>query len=294
MVTPRSSVWRAACLRVSHGVVLSSVLLGSGCALFPAAEWGTHQTASKAMLPPLRVAPDAIQLEVVLLERWCDDPLLTREVWQEVSQLGTISAEDRNRLKANGLRVGQIGATPPPSVQNLLGIGAGNSSWDTDANQVTGRRLSLQSGNETEISLSDPRDECQIAFRSDQKSETETFQLARCVMRVRPSRLQEGWSRIEFTPEIHHGDARLRPAATEQGWAYQNGQKTNARHELRFDVKLNVGEFALVTADPEVLGSWGEQAFVHEQNGRRKQRVLLVRLTDLGTAREAGLYPGNP
>jgi hypothetical protein len=94
--------------------------------------------------------------------------------------------------------------------------------------------------------------------------------------------LQDGWVRVEFVPEIHHGDLQLRPTPTDDaGWAYRSTQNIAQCYPQKFAVTLNVGESAVITAagGEETLGN---QIFRRDQNGEQRQRLLIIRLVDMG------------
>ena len=110
------------------------------------------------------------------------------------------------------------------------------------------------------------------------------MQNARCVLRVTAERLEDGWARLQFTPEIHHGRHRWRPIATGMGWRGSTSQKIYRFYDQRFSITLNTGEMAIITADSQQPASLASKFFIEGIGSNRVQRVLIVRLSDVATA----------
>jgi hypothetical protein len=257
--------------------------LGVGCALFAPSDGPAKVETSRPVLPPLRPAADAVQLQVLFVDRPADDPLVTHQLWQEVDQVGAAAPALRTVLHDNGLRVAQSGASLPPALQTLLGMkGETVPTGLTDSSTNMGRQISLRSGQDSEILVNETLPACQVRYRFSSGEDTVDFPPARCVLRVRPTRLQDGWVKLEFTPEVHYGDSLMRHTPTEEGWALRGGQKIEVRHALKFQLTLNSGEMAVVglaAGEPDTLG---QRFFQSEQDGRAQQRLLVVRLADAG------------
>jgi hypothetical protein len=230
-----------------------------------------------------------VQLQVLFVDRPAGDPLLRQLVWQEVDQVGAAPPAQRALLLSNGLRVAQCGASVPPALQTLLGIST--EIGDTDAAAMRGRQLNLLSGQDSEVLINEEPRSCTLRFELPEQVEVLEFEQARGLLRVRPVRLRDGWVRLEFTPEIHHGDSRMRHKPTDNGWELRAGQKTDERHALKFQVTLNTGEMVLVGAAGNQPESFGRQFFCHEYQGRAQERLLVIRLADAGRPAANGNEP---
>ena len=75
--------------------------------------------------------------------------------------------------------------------------------------------------------------------------------------------LQDGWARLEFAPEIHHGDRTLAADGYGRRWQPQESQEIDVLPQ-HFSLKLHVGEMAVITAAPEKPHSYGHKAFVRK------------------------------
>lgn len=256
------------------------VTLVFGCALFTPSDTSPAIETHRPLLPPLRAAAGAVQLQVIFVERPAEDPLVTQLVWQEVDEVGVAAPPLRAVLHENGLRIGQCGASVPPALQTLLGFVTEVSSTDTAA--MSGRQLSLLSGQDTEVVVCDSLETCTVRYVLNAQEDAVEFQHARGLFRLRPVRLQDGWVRLEFTPEIHHGESRMRHTPTDEGWALRAGQKADVRYQLKFQVTLNSGEMVIVGASDSPADTLGQTFFRHEQSGRINQRLLVIRVADAG------------
>ena len=70
-----------------------------------------------------------------------------------------------------------------------------------------------------------------------------TYDNVKSILRLTALRLQDGWARLEFAPEIHHGVERLRPIVTDGRWQPRETQEIDALPQ-HFSLKLHVGEIA--------------------------------------------------
>lgn len=255
----------------------------AGCTLFSPLDTPLTTEGQRSVLPPIKAAADAIHLQLVFIERPADDPLGGQLVWSELDQIGSLPPAHRAVMVEHGFKIGQSGANPPPALQKLLGLSSDASvSLDDAHQQMRGRRMGLRSGQETEIETIDGYSDCSITYQSPKGPETVDYQQSRSVLRIKPVRVQEGWVRFDFTPEVHHGEARMRHTPTEEGWALKGGQSIDARHQLKFSVTLNTGELAVISGDAAKANSPGRRFFLQERDGQPLQRFLVVRLADAG------------
>ena len=204
-----------------------------------------------------------MQLDVAYIEWPADDTQLGQELWRHVDQVGPIDSETRGRLRQNGFRVGIVGTNPPPALQRMIGM---KSDFALEpeaefAKQISGRTFMLVSGNETDVQVSNPYPTCTLNLKHGEVSEPRTFTNAVCKYRIKAYRIQDGWARLEFTPQIHYGDDQLRHEIGDNGWTLQNGQLTETFRPQRFSVELKTGDMAIVTAEEKVPGTLGELFF---------------------------------
>lgn len=246
------------------GCLLTLIACGpgmAGCSLFESTPETTHTTANR--LPPLRPPPGAMQLDVAYVEWPADDAQLGQELWRQVDQVGPVDVETRGRLKQNGFRVGVVGTNPPPVLQRMIGMKS-DFALEPDAEQakqISGRSFMLVTGTETDVQVSNPYPSCTLTLKHGEEEEPRTFTNAVCKYRIKAYRIQDGWARLEFIPQIHYGDDQLRHEIGENGWTLQNGQLTETFRPQRFTVELKTGDMAIVTAEENATGTMGELFF---------------------------------
>jgi len=246
------------CLRTC--LSLFCIWLAVGCSLFdpPAV---TQTTAKK--IPQLRPAPGSIQLDAVYVERPIGDSLLGDELWRYVDQVAAVDAEARGPLRKNGFRVGLVGANPPLALQKMLGLKSDFASEPEaeQAKRLTGRRFFLVSGTDTEIQVSPTYPSCAIRVDRAGQSVPMQFEQAVCKFRIRAERMQDGWARLEFVPQVYHGTPHDRRVVGSAGWQFQIGQESETFLVQRFNVKLCTGEMAIVTGEDGAAGTLGHLFF---------------------------------
>jgi hypothetical protein len=102
-----------------------------------------------------------------------------------------------------------------------------------------------------------------------------------CTFKAAAEKLQEGWVKVAFIPEILYGEDRVRPVATDQGWESRGGQKIETYYDQEFTLELNTGEFVVMGMADEKPGSLGELFFRGWDPTGKFQRVMIVRLAGM-------------
>jgi hypothetical protein len=297
------------------------MLLLPGCALL---NWSSAWLATKDSVPlaetphsPLKKIPtskSAVTLEIIFVERPADDPLLGNQLWDEVDQIGSLVPADRDALAKIGFRVGRVGANPPRALQTLMGLSTEVASEEDK--RLVGRRVVLPSGAETEIATGMPEPAATIKLPAKGDFDVKSFENVRGVFRMKAKRLQDGWVRVEFLPEIHHGRVTNRPVAPAGRWQNNTAQAIERLYHQKFTLDLNLGEMVVLTGEAEPADSVGRHFFyasnysdslaksqfealesgmtlesVPVAGGPGIQRLLIVRLADIATAES--IYAGQ-
>jgi hypothetical protein len=231
-------------------------------------------------LQPIPVPPDAIQLEAICIEGPAGDPMLGPQLWQEVSTVGSIPSERRDALRQHGFRIGQVSVTPPRALQSLLSRAAESDRVVIDtSHKSTRHRFTLLAGTRGEVSASDLYPECTLQVPGAAGEKTATFEQSRFVLSMTAERLQEGWARLDFLPEIHHGAMALRP--TVSAGQFRTSQNILPLYTERFSVELAEGEMIVIAAqetDDDSLASW---FFRSTEANSPTKRILVVRLVEM-------------
>jgi len=280
-VTPR--------YRLSSGTIC--VVLGlSGCALLnePDSNWTLpwlrrQETHEQNGLRAIRPTREMVQIEVFITEHPAGDPLLGDILWDNVDESGALAPEVRQSLNDNGFRVGIVGSAPPQALDTLLHRGR-NTGATGDSDRPRGRRIALLENDSTEIQSSRQFPRCSIETTEHHApTQVRDFEHARCVFRLRAGRHQPGWARLEFQPEIHFGQNRLRHEAGESSWELKTSQQIHKLFGQKFEVTLNQGEMVVISSGRTNPATPGHHFFAGGQEDGHMQRLLVVRLVDMQT-----------
>jgi hypothetical protein len=273
-------------------VTLAGACAAGGCTLLkPIGDvfgfWAPATTATANSLPPLAPSREAVQIEFTFVERPVGDPLLGSALWGQIDQVGAVTVSEAESLKRMGMRVGNAGATICPALEQILRDSEPTDGPGSDTHiSVKKQTLCIGPGVSPPITTNSSRN-CTLELPSTSGVKERTYENLQSVLRLTAHRLQDGWARLEFVPEIHFGQERLRPTSATVGlqsvWQPEMAQEVESLLTERFSVKLHVGEMVVVSADAtENAHLFGTQAFVREQPGAgRMQRVLIVRLANM-------------
>jgi hypothetical protein len=239
---------------------------------------------SQNLLPPLRPAREALQIDVAFVERPVGDPLLGNSLWNDIDQVAGFDTNELQALKQLGLLMGNAGASPCPALERMLRETADPLDAAAAGNCMPLKKQTFCLGSSEASPIeTNALARCTIDVPLLTGDKEKTYENFKSVLRLTVFRLQDGWARLEFIPEIHHGIDRLRPIASPAAglWQPRDSQEIDTLPQ-RFAVKLHVGEMAVITAAPEHLRSFGHHAFVRDDEKTGPvQRVLVVRLANM-------------
>jgi hypothetical protein len=257
-----------------------------GCTLLtPMADVFTFKSTpngTQSLLTPLRPSRDALQIDVVFIERPLGDPLLGKPLWSDIDQVAGFDSNELEALKQLGILIGNAGANPCPALERLLRDSADpiDAAADKDCMKLKKQTFCVRNSEASSIETNSVA-KCTLdlpLFTGPKQKKYENF---KSVLRLTTRRLQDGWARLEFAPEIHHGIERLRPIVVNQAWQPKESQEIDSLPQ-RFSLKLHVGEMAVITTAPENPRSFGHHAFVREDAANGPiQRLLVVRLSNM-------------
>ena len=277
--TARMRLVRPVFGRLSGVFVCVAACALTGCAIFTA---DRHLTESdgKSLLPPIQAPLEAIQLEVMFVERPVNDPLLGRALWTEMDQMAGIPADRRMELHENGFKVALAGTEPPPTLAALLDAGRIEDYEDLRGFWVN-RRVSLRRGAKTDVICSHEPRSWDVKLSSEGALTENDFDKAQGVLRVNLEDVRDGWVKVHVQPEIHHGEVALQRQVKNDQWNVSARQEIHPLNSTGFTVHLNLNEMLAISADDTAAGRAGNYFFRREDDGRLMQRVVLLRIADL-------------
>lgn len=256
--------------------VILAVHLLSGCNLLRIDDRSEELDSE---LPRLIAPRGSVQLDVLFIDRPQSDALLTDALWREVDQIAGRPAVERRRLKLHGWRVGHASSHPPRALEELLKLSSEKPEFKDPSQRLVGRRIALATGTDFPIDVTDTLPELRIRVASE--TESRSYTDAKCVLRTRLEREQDGWVRLHFLPEIHHGKTWLRPVATPVDWTRRRQQNIEPLYDQQFSLSLNLGEMAVITAESSGTETTGSAFFRSLDETGRLQRMLVVRVADM-------------
>lgn len=255
---------------------LSLVTAVSGCEVLKSTE---PIKPSAFKLPPLATPKEAIQFEILFVDRLADDPLMGDALWREIDQIADMPPDQRTRLRKNGWRIGHASSRPPRALEQLLELTAGRNEVHDRERGLIGRKVGLLSGGELPIDLTDVLPVLEIP--TDRSDEPLRFENARAVLRMRVEREQDGWARLHFQPEVHHGEALMRPVATQFDWIVRQQPEITPLFDQQFSLSLNIGELTVISTIDSDDPSSGHRFFRSIEKTAQMQRLMVVRLADM-------------
>jgi hypothetical protein len=263
--------WRYLCL-------VAALLLGPGCARL--------QTAGKppSKLPPMRLAPDAVALDVAFVRLAAIDDESYDAIWQQADEQH-FPPELRQKLATNGLRVGVVSQELPTKLREL--VDARQDGWDHD-NVATAasdaemggskKHLRVRSGRRSQVYAS--KTYPNLAVLLSENNEVSGHQLtdARCLWALKPYPSGDGSVKLDLTPEIEHGEQKNRWAGGEGQFLQQFGPDRLVLDRLRLEAILLPGQWLILSTTPDMKGL-GEYFFAEKSSGTVQRTFILVRLS---------------
>lgn len=262
---------RRGAVALRAGLAALSVALFAGCELL---DLSHDQTALKTSLSPIVATQDGIELEVYFVERPSEDPIVGESLWSEVNEINGFDPQTQSRLQQAGIRCGITGSTPPSSIRALVSAQEiRNAAQRTRIQPVT-----LISGRDAELEAAVVTQPFRLAPTGPGGRETTQYEAARCVLRVSGERVQEGWVRLEFLPEIHHGNHQVRTVPTDHAWELKQSQQIDPLYEQRFVAELNIGEMVIIGATGAGRDTVGRYFFRGGEPQPNTERLVIVRV----------------
>ena len=266
----------------------------AGCTLWseredqPQAKWKDVFGTDGPQIVDARKSPiETVILEVAHVEQPLNDLSMIDLLWKEIDQIGALDAKTRRELEQNGIRIGISGPNPPRLLESIK---EADSRWRRERTEgkfgSNEQLVTIFPGQPTTLFTGDPYQKVSIEIPRGSHLEKTDYYNARCQFRVEAETLQEGWVRLTFIPEIHHGEQKNRRVATEEGWQYQQGQTIDTIFSQQFTITLNQGEMALLSATESRPESMGHAYFIGDGHDDQMQRVVMIRLAEIRSARQ--------
>jgi hypothetical protein len=214
-------------------------------------------------------ALDVIEVHLSLVERPPEDPFLNQELWALADEQ-IIPLERKAALEANGFRVGQLGGNTPAGLLTLL---------TSERSNVNPRRFFLHAGQSTHVVLGRILPWCSFPLQQEGEAANVALEKAQCAFQLVAGLTNDGRTRLQFTPQVRHGEKTLVPraAADGSGFVLQEEWPTKSYASLSWEVTLAANQYVVVGARSDRPESLGCQCFLGRTEPVPVQRLLAIR-----------------
>jgi hypothetical protein len=255
-----------------------SLLLG-GCARLIA----QPEEQPGGELPPPRMSPDSVVLEVAFVQIPAVDEVSYEQIWREADEQH-FPAELRRDLAANGLRAGIVGQNLPDKLRERLDAAPQNLSSrtedvttsDVEINRAP-RRIQSRNGQRAKILVSKTHASLPLLLQEQGYVRGHLLDQAQCMFALRSYALGDGRVKLDITPEVEHGELRTQWVGSEGSLMQRVGRERLVFDRLHLEATLHPGQVLLVSTTPEIKGL-GEHFFSETAGGTVERTLLLVRV----------------
>jgi len=263
-------------------------LLGGGCA-------SPVDPAARTLLNEPRMSDESVVLDLWFV-RLPPDPTAEAAVWSAVDE-HEFPRDTRQRLSANGFRVGVCGPQLPAALEEILrndlttpdetshpdvadaGLTQGAEFTPVPATQsrVRHRHLQIRPQAETQVVASDVQEQLTFLVDHDGRITGRTVRQGQALFTLQVEKAASGGMRVELVPEIHHGQAKQKYVAIDGGYGLETSRPHEVFDALRVAAELAAGELLLLSSSADRPGSLGD-CFFHGSSPAAR-RLLLIRLS---------------
>ena len=108
------------------------------------------------------------------------------------------------------------------------------------------------------------------------------FRNAQCVLRIHAFAENDGRVRLQLLPELHHGESKQRYVGRDGMFILEASRDKEVYEPLQTEALLSPGQSIVFGNLPTLPGSLGHHFFTEKSSQKLKQKLLVIRLTQLG------------
>jgi len=260
-------------------------LVAAGCQAFVK----PPDAALEQLLRPVTTSPDSVTLEIFHARIPLDKDHQADALWEQIDEQ-CFDADLRRRLVANGLRAGVIGVSPPEELSDLLDLqsdapeasSARVITGQSAVPRVTRRVVQLNRREESSIQVSELRDEAQVLLSEDGRVGGKPFQQVQGVYTLKAEAVPGQRVAVRITPELHHGEIKLRYAGSDQGIMLKTpSREREVFEQLAMETELSPGELLVLGCLPDAKASLGGVFHTASAAGQDERKLIVVRLLEV-------------
>jgi hypothetical protein len=254
----------------------------------------TSATVESSPRPAQQQARRTVQLELLFVRHDAHDAELGADLWTHVDEQ-FLEAEVRDRLAANGLRVGIVGDHLPPHLASRLtadaSTPASGSELATDA-AISRRRLQLLPGRRGEIVTNGGVRELVLLERGMDGVSGATYRDATTLFSIEAAPAANGSVQITITPEIKHGPLEKSWVGEDGMFRLETGQRRHRLEHLSFVAALPRDGMLVIGSVGSDSASVGDGLLKDRQRGTGTS-VRLVTIRPLADCVDPLFAPGD-
>jgi hypothetical protein len=260
-------------------------LVATGCQAFVK----PPDAALEQLLRPVTTSPDSVTLEIFHARIPLDKEHQADALWEQIDEQ-RFDADLRRRLVANGLRAGVVGVSPPEELSDLLELqsdapeasSARVITGQSAVPRVTRRVVQLNRREESSIQVSELRDEAQVLLSEDGRVGGKPFQQVQGVYTLQAEAAAGQRVIVRLTPELHHGEMKLRYVGIDQGIMLQTpSREREVFEQLAMETELSPGELLVLGCLPDAKASLGGVFHTASAAGQDERKLIVVRLLEV-------------
>ena len=258
-------------------IVLSSLL--SGCA-----KWNVV-SSERPLLPLSKMAPDAVVLETTQIQVANEPSRVISDLWDEVDEQ-KIPLAARRPLSKAGFRVGVVGSSLPPQLQQLIDASARAVPITAESVMPTNsyyKRLQVRESESKTIFLSNDDQSENPFLHTDHNLVGSPSDLSeKRLFSVSAKSLGDGHVKLALLPEVESGEPITRFVGEHQQgtWRWQTDRRRTRFEDLSFQVELAPGQSLVLGASGDTAGL-GAEFFKSAASEDSSNRILLIRLAHI-------------
>jgi hypothetical protein len=251
------------------GALLPGLLLAllAGCVTGPGAR--PDSRASGRLGTQTALPPDAVQIEVAVIERPAGDAYLNHELWGFMDEQ-IVDLEHKAKVEDNGFRVGQVVGMTPAGLQSLL------TSERACANP---RRYLLGPGKSAVVTLGPTVPQTRFKLDLDGEPIDVSLDQAQFSLVVAPTLTADARTRLRFTPQVHYGEQvpDFQVAPDSSGYVMEIKRPCKTYPSLAWEATVAPNQYLVVGTWLEQSQKLGYQCFVDADCRGSIQRLLVIR-----------------
>jgi hypothetical protein len=234
-------------------------------------------------------------MEIIWARFPAGDPAINSEAWREIDETQLSPAVHR-ALADNGLRAGVIGAqlpeviaaalhqdaTPQENIETTSLTAAEKTAALSAEPLVRGRVRQLRRNQRSEIQASDVYPSLPLLVSGGRELGGRTYQQAQAIYALRVDPQPDRSVVLELTPEIHHGQPRLRWTGGDDGILRQAPLREREVFDaMSLTLRLAPGEMLILTSLPDAGSRLGHYFHTVDSADGPQQKLILIRLAEI-------------